>query len=199
MKLLSISAIFLGLTISPLLATESESELLTRKKNHSLAIVLLGLAQSCNQVSELLTAEDQAAKQQGLLNVISTVLATAAQLSIPHNKTAPTSNAGTQIKQPIHDQTSAELTHLCSLLLEEVDQEQLGALTQTSPLLAELMTADTPSNREELTRSFMASPVKANKFIDELFALLTVYLTQKIPLLTERIKQNVINHLAAKH
>lgn len=197
MKLLYISAIFVGLIITPLRSAEPETELLTRKKHHSLSIVLLGLAQSCNQVSELLTAEDQAAKQQGLLNVIGTVLATAAQLSIPQNK-ASNSPMGPQTKFPLHDQTPTDLTHLCSLLFEEIDQEELTALTQTSPILTELMTADTSINREELTRTFMASPTKANQFIDELFALLTIYLTKKIPLLTEHLKQNVLNHLA-KH
>jgi hypothetical protein len=197
MKLLYISIIFVGLIITPLRSAEPETELLTRKKHHSLSIVLLGLAQSCNQVSELLTAEDQAAKQQGLLNVIGTVLATAAQLSIPQNK-ASNSPMSPQTKLPLHDQTPTDLTHLCSLLFEEIDQEELTALAQTSPILTELMTAETSINREELTRTFMASPAKANQFIDELFALLTIYLTKKIPLLTERLKQNVLNHLA-KH
>jgi hypothetical protein len=197
MKLLYIPTILVGLIIAPVRSEEPETELLTRKKNHSLSIVLLGLAQSCNQVSELLTAEDQAAKQQGLLNVIGTVLATAAQLSIPQNKKS-NSPTGNQTKQPLHDQTPADLTHLCALLFEEIDQEELAKLAQQSPLLTELMATDTSLNREELTRTFMASPAKANQFIDELFALLTIYLTKKIPLLTERLKQNVINHLA-KH
>ncbi len=197
MKLLYVPAILAGLIITPLCASEPETDMLTRKKHHSLSIVLLGLAQSCNQVSELLTAEDQAAKQQGLLNVIGTVLATAAQLSVSH-KPAHTSNTSNQTKQPTNDQTPADLTHLCALLFEEMDQEELAKLAQQSPLLTELMATNTSLNRDELTRTFMASPTKANQFIDELFALLNVYLAKKIPLLTERLKQNVINNLA-KH
>ncbi len=198
MKLVRITAIFWGLMFTQLLATEPETELLTRKKNHSLSIVLLGLAQSCNQVSELLTAEDQTAKQQGLLNVISTVLATAAQLSVSHNKLSNASTSSNQTKQPHHDETSADLAHLSSMLFEEIEQEELVALTQTSPLLTELMATGTHINREELTRTLMTSPTKAHQFIDELFALLNIYLTHKIPLLTERVKQNLIKHLGPK-
>jgi hypothetical protein len=177
--------IIVCLTFASVVATVSEPEPLTRKKHANLSIILNGLAQTCAQVGQLLTEDNQEAKQLGILTVISTALATVAQLTEHHTNT----------KAPDYVPASSNLATLSTLLFEEVDQEQLIILPHTSPLLAQLMRLHI-DERETLTRSFITSPDKKSQFLDELFALLTSYLMKKIPLITERIKQHLLHRLS---
>jgi hypothetical protein len=184
MRKLSYGAIVIFcLIVVPAVATNQDSEQLTRKKNASLAIILHGLAQSCSQVSDILTANDQQAKQQGVLNVIGTVLATVAQLTEPHTT-----------KAPELERASANLATLSTALFEEVDQEQRTAIARTSPLLAQLMVLQ-PQEREAFTRTLIASPTRKSKFFDELFDFLASYLVKNIPHITECIKKHLIYRL----
>jgi hypothetical protein len=184
-KLSYITFTFTGLVFASVLAGESDTEQLTRKKHASLAIVLHGLAQSCSQVSDVLTADNQQARQQGVLNVISTVLATVAQLTEPHTATTK----GSEL-----DTTSVNLATLSTVLFEEADQEQRTALVNTSPLLAQLMTLQ-PQEREDFTRKLFSSSFKRSKFVNELFTFLTSYLIKNLPKITEHIKEHLLRQL----
>ncbi|MFA6262880.1 MAG: hypothetical protein WCW33_04935 [Candidatus Babeliales bacterium] len=171
------------LIVAPAIATNNDVEQLTRKKNASLAIILQGLAQSCSQVSDILTANDPQIKQQGVLNVIGTVLVTVAQLTEPHTT-----------KAPELDHASATLATLSTVLFEEIDQEQRADIAKTSPLLTQLMVLQ-PQEREAFTRTLIASPIRKSKFFDELFDFLASYLVKNIPHITECIKKHLIYRL----
>ncbi len=181
---------------------------LTRKKNNNASLVLQGLAQSCTHLGTVIAADNKKEKQQGLLNILGTVLGTAAGLSAHNNAQQVVQQqpvAVQQGEQPLtpaqpvqqqkNNQLATKLVDITTALLNEVDNEfEFGtrALPSMLSLIKEMRTQE---EKEHLIASLLTSPAATRQFMDELFVTIMGYVQDVMPMVMDDIKEDFIKAL----
>jgi hypothetical protein len=200
-----------GITITAPPADEIEdADVLTRKKNNNAAMVLQGLAQSCAHLGTVVAANNQKEKQQGILNILGTILGTAAQLSAHNQGTDQQQPVTVQIVQPVTtpqpiqqqeqqsqtNQLTTKVIDITVALLDEVERDDAQCLRALPTMLSLVKTMRTYEEKERLISALLTSPEATRQFMDELFTAIIGYVHEALPVVMEDIKEDFVKALA---
>jgi len=162
----------------------------SKKNNQNTTILLQALAQSCNQLGQVINAPTQTERQQGILNLIGTVLATAAELSNKNNKNDQKSTKEMEAQLP------GKLTRITDLLLSEYTRMPIK-----EPLPATLTLLNSipdQAQREALVSIFLTNPNTRNQYLDDLFNILTTYVLQAVPNIMQHVKEMILQWFSSQ-
>jgi len=179
-------------------AKEQAQQNASMRKSNNAAVILQGIAQSCTQLGTVVAAENDKAKQQGILNIMGTVFNVAAQLAYHQPKESVQVAQSAQQAQAtaVSQQTKAilagQLAQITHVLLKELDKPQCKSVKNLSPLLTFLKDVPTQQEQELLISVVLSINSVALPYIQQLFQALQAYVDNNFSgLITEMQNQMI--------
>lgn len=151
----------------------------TRAGKQTVSVIFQGLSQSCAQLGQVVAAQTEQEKQQGALNIMSTVFGVVAALSAqPKNQ------------NPLPDHVTVKLADLTTLLVDELDKSPSRA--PLSDLLALIKKLPMQADRRAMVKIILSS-VHAEQFLRQLCTALQDYLVHHMPDLLQLFSNYVVS------
>ena len=152
--------------------------LLTRKKDNTALILLSGLAQACTAAGQAAGGQTQGEKQQGVLNIASTIFATSAALvADKQNKRSPAT------------------TRLVTTLAQQLEQppalDGIVLRMPISPTMTLFKALPDTENQELFVELMLNNPELAEAFLNDLFSTAWSFISLHSNVITNVIDANV--------
>lgn len=194
---------------------ENGDFVLTRRPGRK-QLILAGLAQACSNLGQIVGATNMPEKQQGYLNLLSTVLQVSAELDSPHTtpqpvqqpvpaqtqpqaQTAPQAPAPTRNIQ-VEDENEAIAQLLLNLTEKLAPAHAAGTKKALMPLVEQIMKLSSGQDKLMWLKKLLGDKQLLSQFLQELFSLFYSVLCSYIPALatpkqpdTQSLQENVQN------
>lgn len=171
----------------------------TRAKKQTVASIFSGLAQSCTHLGQIVTAQNEEDKKQGMINLLGTVFSVAAEVSGPSSNSQNTSNKPTIIIQEHNDQLTTKIIELTQAVFRVLDLSVYRSSQPLEPLLSFVKAQRNEADRRMAIQTLMAATSKSQEFLQELFSTAYASLKDGSADIAEHFKQILSDYITVNN
>ena len=186
-------ALFMNIFISKIAWSNPSTQTNPTRKKNTATIIFQGLAQSCVHAGQIVVAEEQKEKQQGVLNVLGTFFNVASQLAAPTK--SETESISMEEQQETIQKATKQLTQLTRTLLDALKQESQKSIVPLPPTLNFINALPSLALQEEQIANILSSSPHSRNYLEELFSTLQSYLAQYLPQLIQSFKESIASYV----
>jgi hypothetical protein len=158
-------------------------------RGFSVSKLLNGIANTCNQLGNAVTAETKQEKKQAALGILGSLF------SIASDMTAQEETKRTQQDMPQEEEMLTRTIGLAACLTNNINSSEWSLQELNVPLIVHFASLENALDREREIKECLRSPEGTKQLLDETFRTVKRFITDRVPFLIQGSEEHLTSAL----